>query len=399
MKSLRPKISLEGFWKFKLDPNEIGEKEKWFSSFPKDSDFIYVPAAYNEQNPEWDQYEGCMWYWREFYVPKEFMGKKAWIVFEGAGYIAKVWLNGGYLGEHECIFTKFSFDATPYIRYGEVNSIAVEIVNRVKPDSIPPGEGLNYTYYDFFPYGGIIRPVYIEFLNENYIDDITVFTDDKGLLKIKIDAVCKEHCNARIRLVDKENKEVYNTEAPIVNGKVETEATIHDVVTWSPENPYLYTLWVELIANNSVSDVVYERIGFRKFEVRNNKLYLNGREVFLKGFGGRHEDFPVFGRLLPGPVLVRDFHLMKKVNANSFRTAHYPYSESHLDLADELGFLVILEAPLVGLNQKHFASRDYLEKAKKVIYEMIKQHKNRPSVVIYSIANERFPTHGISNLF
>ncbi|MEM3980459.1 MAG: glycoside hydrolase family 2 TIM barrel-domain containing protein, partial [Ignisphaera sp.] len=128
-----------------------------------------------------------------------------------------------------------------------------------------------------------------------------------------------------------------------------------------------------------------------------NKIYLNGRPVFLKGFG-RHEDFPITGKYLPGSVLVRDFYLMKKIGANSFRTSHYPYSEEHLDLADELGFLVILEPPLCysGIDRilprteiaKLFSDESYIERAKKVVLEMIAQHRNRPSVIMYSITNE-----------
>ncbi|MEM3980355.1 MAG: glycoside hydrolase family 2 TIM barrel-domain containing protein [Ignisphaera sp.] len=387
MKSLRSRVSLEGFWWFKLDPQNVGENEQWFKIPPGDKDLVYVPAAFNEQNPDWDQYEGFMWYWREFFVPREFSGKKVFLVFEGAGYRVKVWVNGAFVGDHECCYTKFSLDVSRHILFGEVNNIAVEIDNRVTPDSIPPGEGLNYTYYDFFPYGGIIRPVYLEFVAEDHVEDVIVDTDHEGCLKVRVDVVCRKDCRIRLRLTDRDGKTVYSSEATVDNGKVEVEAQVPKVIPWSPEKPYLYTLWVELLVDNKPVDIVYERIGFRKFEVKNGKLYLNGREVFLKGFS-RHEDFPVFGRRLPGPVLIRDFNLMKKVNVNSFRTSHYPYSEEHLDLADELGFLVILETPLVGLNQHHFLNEEFFDKVKKVVYEMIKQHRNRPSVVIYSMANE-----------
>lgn len=81
-----------------------------------------------------------------------------------------------------------------------------------------------------------------------------------------------------------------------------------------------------------------------------------GESIFLKGFG-RHEDFLIFGRSLPGPVLVRDFYELKGINANSSRTSHYPYSNQHLDLADEFGILVILEAPLVSLRERTLRTR------------------------------------------
>ncbi|MEM2442700.1 MAG: glycoside hydrolase family 2 TIM barrel-domain containing protein, partial [Candidatus Bathyarchaeia archaeon] len=175
------------------------------------------------------------------------------------------------------------------------------------------------------------------------------------------------------------------------------ERRIDGVKPWSPESPNLYNLVVEVFSGGEIRDSIYERIGFRSIRVANGRIYVNDRPVFLKGFG-RHEDFPVFGKILPGPVLVRDFYLMRKVNANSFRTSHYPYSNEHLDMADEFGFLVILEPPLCysGIGRilgrediaKLFSSEEYFAKTKAVIAEMVKEHKNRPSVIMYSVMNE-----------
>jgi len=110
--------------------------------------------------------------------------------------------------------------------------------------------------------------------------------------------------------------------------------------------------------------------------------------VKLKGFS-RHEDYPLYGRRLPGPAIVRDYYLMRWVGANSFRTSHYPYSRENLDMADAMGFLVILEAPTVGLSRPaHFTDGAFLDKCLRMIGEMVREHKNRPSVVMYSLANE-----------
>jgi len=106
---------------------------------------------------------------------------------------------------------------------------------------------------------------------------------------------------------------------------------------------------VELIVENQVVDSVEEHIGFRSVSIADGKILINDKPVFLKGFG-RHEDYPVTGKYVPGSVLVRDFYLMKQTDANSFRTSHYPYSDEHLDLADNFGMLVILEAPISALS-------------------------------------------------
>ncbi|QGA55331.1 glycoside hydrolase family 2 protein [Sulfolobus sp. E5-1-F] len=391
MKSFyRPKIDLQGFWKFMLDVQNVGEKNEWHKGFNSE-DIIYVPASWNEQNPKWDQFSGIAWYQKDVFISDNYGDKKAWIIFDGAGYITKVWINGEYIGTHEGSFTQFKFPIKP--KFNEFNKIVVKIDNTPSPYNFPPAKNLNSAAFDFFNYGGIHRPVYIEFTDECHIEDITIHTKSNGQLRAEVLTECSEKFNLRFKLVDKEGRVLLDEES---NKKV-YEKDVGNVIPWSPENPNLYTLIVELYVNNNLKDSVYERIGFRDVEVKNGKIYLNGRPVFLKGFG-RHEDFPVLGKFMHGAVLVRDFYLMRKIGANSFRTSHYPYSNEHLDIADEMGFLVILEPPLCYSNITRIMSRDeiakmfsdekYFEKVKDTISDMIRQHKNRPSVIMYSVMNE-----------
>ena len=382
----RPKIMLEGFWKFKVDPSDLGEKEKWFNGIDTD-DLLYVPSSWNEQRPSLDQYMGTAWYETEFFVSKEYEGKLVWIVFEGVSYRAKVWLNGVEIGEHEGAFTQFRLNASNAVKFGEYNKLVVKVNNTLTPQCVPPGEGINSTYFDFFHYGGIFRPVYVEFTNKEYIEDLTVVTDHKGLLKVSLVARGENGLSVRFILLDKKGNEIYSVIRPLEDGRAYVEDRVEGVKAWSPEEPELYTLRAVLMSGHEVKDEVCENIGFRTVEVKNGRLYLNERPVFLKGVG-RHEDFPITGKYLFGAVLIRDFYLMKELGVNSFRTTHYPYSNTHLDLADKFGFLVILEAPMVGAKEIHFKDKEYIERAKKMISEMIRQHKNRPSVIMYSVANE-----------
>lgn len=393
----RPRIDLSGFWRFKIDRDKVGEKEGWFKGF-ESNDLVYVPSSWNEQNPEWDQYTGVAWYQRDFYVDKGLEGKTAWIVFKGAGYIAKVWVNEEYLGEHEGSFTSFKLKINK-VRFGGFNKIVVEIDNTPSIWAIPPAREINVTAFDFFHYGGIHRPVYVEFTDVCYTKDLTVVTKSDGYLRSSIDIECFKPVDLRIALMDRGLSKVIYEEIVknIKPGTYVFEKKIEGVKPWTPEEPNLYNLVVDLYVDDVVRDSVYERIGFRDVVVRDGKIYLNGKPVYLKGFG-RHEDYPVTGKYVPGAVLVRDFYLMKKIGANSFRTSHYPYSDEHLDLADEIGFMVILEPPLCfsGLDRiaskdeivKMVTSEDYLAKVRKVVEEMVKQHKNRPSVIMYSVMNE-----------
>jgi beta-glucuronidase len=163
--------------------------------------------------------------------------------------------------------------------------------------------------------------------------------------------------------------------------------SVPQAALWSPAAPNLYELRVEVCKAEVVLDSYTLQIGIRTVTVDGDQLLLNGHPIYLTGFG-RHEDFPVAGRGLLPPVIVKDYALMKWIGANSFRTSHYPYSEQMLDMADRLGFLVIAESPAVGL----YFREDGLERRRQLclqyVRELIARDKNHPSVIMWSVANE-----------
>jgi len=225
----RPQLILNGFWNIKIDCSDSGEVEGFFKGF-ESSDIVYVPSSYNEQNPLWDGYAGIVWYQRRFYVPRDYSGKKAWMIFKGAGYITRVWLNGIFVGEHEGSYTQFKFDVTNVIRYGDWNLIVVKIDNRISIDRIPPGRSINDVVYDFYPYGGIHRDIYLEFTSQEYINDLKIITTHKGYLNVEASITSSKPCEAIFRLRDRELKEIFITKVPCLNGKSSIETTLANVV-------------------------------------------------------------------------------------------------------------------------------------------------------------------------
>jgi beta-glucuronidase len=158
---------------------------------------------------------------------------------------------------------------------------------------------------------------------------------------------------------------------------------------WCPQDPHLYPLTVTLDDGRRTTDSYTLDVGIRTIEVRGDRLLLNGQELALTGFG-KHEDFPINGRGLNVPLIVRDYELLRWVGANSYRTSHYPYSEEAMDLADRLGVLVIDEIPAVSLN---FADTPELvarrlAQCQRALDELIARDKNHPSVIVWSVANE-----------
>jgi beta-glucuronidase len=227
-----------------------------------------------------------------------------------------VWLNGELLGEHEGSFTQFRLDATPAVRFGDFNLLVVRIDDRVALDRLPPGLSLNRTAFDFLQYGGIHRPVYLELAERSYVDSLVVETDHEGALKAEARVANGGGLGVRFRLLDGRGGELLSEEVGCDGGSTCLDRRVGGVKPWSLEEPNLYTLRVELLGERGLLDMVEERVGFRSFKVEKGRIYLNGKPVYLKGFG-RHEDFPITGKHVPGAALVRDFFLLKKLGASA----------------------------------------------------------------------------------
>ncbi|MCW4021444.1 MAG: glycoside hydrolase family 2 protein, partial [Candidatus Bathyarchaeota archaeon] len=256
------------------------------------------------------------------------------------------------------------------------------------------------TYFDFFHYGGIYREVYLLSVSKVHVKDVTIRTDIKGkngIVAVDVEILngLEKECSGTLTLQVVDGKKVaaeklvnFKT-APKAMETLTQEITVETAKFWSPESPHLYKLRTRLTCGDSSGDTNETRFGIRTVKVENGKILLNGRSVFLKGCA-RHEDFPVLGKTFHGAILRKDFGLMKDLGMNSFRTSHYPYSRSHLDLADENGFLVILEMPTVGLREKveRLDDPEIIARVRKQTREAIKRDKNRPSVIMYSLFNE-----------
>jgi beta-glucuronidase len=397
----REMVDLSGFWHFKVDPQRRGEEEKWFEQTSYNGwDKIYAPASWNEQSSEYMWYMGAAWYAREFFTPANWNDKIVLVGFEGVNYKAKVWINGVFVGEHEGGFTPFAFRAEKALKLGDNNVVTVMVDDTLSKKTVPPGEGMNQAYFDFFQYGGIFREVYLLVVSKIHIKDVWVKTGIKesdGILDIDIEAFSdfekERFCKVTLKIYDGNElaieSRVSYMASPHISKILYQKITLKSAKFWSPESPHLYTLRTSILFEDQELDRKDTRFGIRTIKVENGKILLNGRPVFLKGCA-RHEDFPILGKAVHGAVLRKDYGLMRELGCNSFRTSHYPYSKSHLDLADEYGFLVILEMPTPGFRRpiERFDDPEIVEKVKHTILEAIKRDRNRPSVIMYSLFNE-----------
>ncbi|MFN7948109.1 MAG: beta-glucuronidase [Blastocatellia bacterium] len=394
---VRNLTDLSGLWQFQTDPKDEGEQNGWFNALPSPRQ-IAVPCSWNDLFDDARNYLGTAWYRRETWIPQAWRGQRIFIRIGSANYAAKVRVNGKVVAEHQGGHLPFVADITNQVVWDKPSVIAIAVENKPLPERVPAGPspggspfsglfgGFPETTYDFFPYAGLHRPVLLYSAPATHIDDVTVITKiagRDGLVHLRVTTSSDYDGKGTAQLNGSE------TELNFRGGVAEVSLRVPSARFWSPQDPHLYPLALTLNDGARVTDAYSLDIGIRTVEVRDAQILLNGQPIKLTGFG-KHEDFPINGRGLNLPLVVRDYELLKWVGANSYRTSHYPYSEEAMTLADKLGVLVIDEIPAVSLN---FNDSDELIAARfkqcaQQIEELITRDKNHPSVIMWCVANE-----------
>jgi beta-glucuronidase len=387
--------SLAATWRFRSDPKDVGESEGWQKGL-KDFRLIPVPGSWNEVFDDVRNYVGSAWYETDFRVDKGWAGQRIHLRFGSVNYTAKVWLNGKALGGHVGGHLPFAFDVTDAVSMDGDNVLTVLVENKIRLDRVPATPDtarwhmhtvhFPQTAYDFFPFAGVHRPVLLFTTPDVHLHDVTVKTSLDGKVQVDLETSAAWSGQATVTIAD--DKGAQKANVTLTGGKGGTTVALKAPRLWSPEDPHLYTLTVRL-ENAAAPDEYALKIGVRTIEAKNERLLLNGKPVFLRGFG-KHEDFVVHGRGLDVATIVRDFELLKWLGGNSFRTSHYPYSEEAMMLADEYGLLVIDETPAVSLV---FADPPEIQQArfnqlKQDIVDLVRRDKNHPCVIMWSLANE-----------
>lgn len=394
---------LSGLWKFSTDPNKIGVEEKWFENLDSNIE-IAIPGSWNEQLEELGllYYTGNAWHQTNFFLHEEIKNKRIILRIGSADYNSKVWVNNKFIGENNFGFLPFEFDITNAVVFGKENKIVVLVNNELNDESIPQGIVSEYysnenrlrdetfpaARFDFSPFGGIHRPPIIYSIPQYHIDQIKIETKVKSLTKgfAKVRIWTKEVNNGEVILKISNGKEFIEKQIIINNNYGEAEIEVEQCQFWSNENPFLYKFIFQLFYIGNLVDEYTLPVGIREIKIEDNKILLNGKQIFLKGFG-KHEDFSVIGKGLFLPLIVKDFELMKWINANSFRTSHYPYSEELMSYADRKGFLVIDEVPAISLDFRYVNEKS-LHNHKEFIKRLIERDFNHPSVVMWAVGNE-----------
>lgn len=404
----RIKYTLNSNWNFHPGGLESIHKQS-YRGLPVRMDVLWerisLPHTWNGRDPFDDDntyYRGIGWYTRELMIDSLMQDKELFLYFEGVNQIAEVYVNGAFAGEHQGGYTAFCFNITDDIIVGGKNHIAVKVDNSHN-HAIPP-LSVGYALY-----GGIYRDVWIIGVNQVHFDledyassgvyittenvsersaeislEYTVVNDSERERDVEVIHSLR---NSKDGAIIKRIRQVLSVPAGGQTTGREEHITIQDPRLWSPDDPFLYRVESEVVIQGETVDRVSNPLGFRWFSFDpDSGFFLNGQKLVLKGTN-RHQDLEGMGSALTNARHRSDLMCIKDMGANFLRLAHYPQDPEVLRTADELGLLIWEEIPLVN----HIDTSASFEKnTRKMIKEMIRQHYNHPSIIMWGSCNEIF---------
>lgn len=373
----RTQIDLGGWWDFAADPSDSGEKSGYAASLPRAETRLWVPGTWNSSARYWN-YAGPAWYQRTFEVPA---AGNLRLRFGSVFYVAKVWLDGRLLGEHEGGYLPFVY-TVPNVSQG-VHRLVVRADNRLTETSLPKQN------VDWFPYGGLDRPVYAEIVPDQHIERFQVVPAvERGAdARLKVKVVVR-NLAAKAAVADLsfevDGAGVYNRkhEIPAGTGAVEFEVSLRSPRLWSPSEPHLYSARVAL----GGTDDQFSRFGIREIKVVNGGILLNGERLRIMG-ANRHEDHPEWGAASPPHILRTDIEIIKRLGANAVR-GHYSFPELFMDFCDQFGLLVMAEVPAWQYSPEQLRNTAVQDKILGHLEGMVARDVSRPSVLTWSLGNE-----------
>ena len=413
------RYDLNGIWKFHYARNygsAIPEFEKT-EYCCKDWDDIRVPAHIQMEGYDVPQYANVQYPWeghedihpgeipehfnpvasyvKYFEVPEEMQGKRLFISFQGAESGIALWLNGHFVGYSEDSFTPSEFELTEYVKEGE-NKLAAQVFKWTASSWCED--------QDFFRFSGIYRDVYLYTVPEVHVYDLQIRAiPDETLSAAALEIRTNTWGKGEVKITLSRAGETVIEDKKALDGEEIYAWKIENPVLWSAEDPQLYDLTMEVYnESGELQEVIPQKVGFRRFEMKDGIMTLNGKRIVFKGVN-RHEFSSVSGRHVSEEELRKDLKIMKQNNINAIRTCHYPDASLIYQLCDEYGIYMIDET-----NLESHGSWDIAEFTKDYTYvvphdkpewldmmldranSMYQRDKNHAAILIWSCGNESF---------
>ena len=413
------RYDLNGIWKFHYARNygsAIPEFEKT-EYCCKDWDDIRVPAHIQMEGYDVPQYANVQYPWeghedihpgeipehfnpvasyvKYFEVPEEMQGKRLFISFQGAESGIALWLNGHFVGYSEDSFTPSEFELTEYVKEGE-NKLAAQVFKWTASSWCED--------QDFFRFSGIYRDVYLYTVPEVHVYDLQIRAiPDETLSAAALEIRTNTWGKGEVKITLSKDGETVIEDKKALDGEEIYAWKVENPVLWSAEDPQLYDLTMEIYnESGELQEVIPQKVGFRRFEMKDGIMTLNGKRIVFKGVN-RHEFSSVSGRHVSEEELRKDLKIMKQNNINAIRTCHYPDDSLIYQLCDEYGIYMIDET-----NLESHGSWDTAEFTKDYTYvvphdkpewldmmldranSMYQRDKNHAAILIWSCGNESF---------
>ena len=382
------------FWKLEFNDkgwNDLQVPGVWELNGYGDPIYVNVGYAWRNQFknnpplvPTTNNHVGS--YRKEIIVPSDWKGKDIIAHFGAVSSNMYLWVNGKFVGYSEDSKLEAEFDLTPYLRTGQKNLIAFQVFRWC--------DGSYLEDQDFFRYTGVARDCYLYTRNKKRIEDLRITPDLDEQYKngsLHIELSLKGNCNVTLELLDAENKLVTTSEVKGTKKVVET-LKVKKPNKWTAETPYLYTLYATLKEKGKITEVIPVKVGFRKIELKNAQILVNGQPVLIKG-ANRHEVDPVGGYVVSRERMIQDIQIMKQFNLNAVRTCHYPDDPFFYELCDKYGIYMVAEANIeshgIGYGNRTLAKRDDYRKAHLERNQRnVQRNFNHPSIIFWSLGNE-----------
>src|SRR5450432_1573434 len=316
-------------------------------------------------------------YKTSFSVSPAFKNKKVFIVFDGSMTDTEVKINGKSAGPlHQGGFYQFRYNITDLVLFGKSNLLEVTVSKHSANYSVNQAE----RKADFWLFGGIFRPVFLEIVPEQFFERVAIDAKANGEFSMQVFNNRKINQSLKATVF---NLNGIPVEKSFTIGKEDSvfHHSFKGIQMWNPEMPHLYYISVDLMEGNKIIHSVKQRFGFRTAELRTEDgFYLNGTKVIFKGVC-RHSEWPTSGRTLSHQIHLQDILLMKSMNMNAVRMSHYPPDRDFLDLCDSLGLFVLDE--LTGWQ----AAYDTIV-GRRLVKELVIRDVNHPSIVLWDNGNE-----------
>lgn len=402
----RERVSLDGMWKFRLDPDSSGEKNNWFAAEAATEGWAQIAVPHTWQvAAESAEHYGVAWYRRAFEVPKQWADKAVRIEFEAVFHTATVWVNGVEVGRHMGKgYTAFTFDLNQHLKFGAVNTIAVRVDNAFNESMLPRGKSSDWAHD-----GGIYRPVSLlvtpQVLLENvWIDSVPNLSNSSANLEITtvIRNTSAKPWQGRVgftvradatgmKVLEQRSAATVRVDAGQTKTVTLPATTLSNAKLWHFDHPHLYVLDAEIGDAAQTLHVFSTTFGVRLLEVKNGGFYLNGERVWLMGLERMAGSHPEYGMAEPESWIIHDHDDMRELNC-VFTRVHWPQDKRTLDYCDRHGILIQTEVPTWGPNTFKGMGEEpdaaIMNNGLEQLREMLARDRNHPSIFAWGLCNE-----------